>query len=366
VNLEAELHRALEQGEFFLVYQPQFDLTSGQVLGAEALLRWQHPERGIVSPGLFIPLLEDTGLIERVGEWALAEAIKQAKAWHDAGHRLTMAVNLSPRQLRSERLVTVVQEILARTGYPAAYLELEITESELLDSRPGLREVFDTLRDCGIQWSLDDFGTGYSALSYLQAFPLQALKIDRSFLAGVEESDHAQALLWSIVALSKALQMRIVAEGVETEAQRALLVQLGCVRAQGFGLSLPLRPADFTALLEDSEELHEVGVWAGPTTALHGSLTQNAVATLARARDAAVLRLRYRFPSARDDQTPPCGCGFPEAQNRPCPLDRGAAEHDSSRSCRAVPPPDKPGIPARSVCSECDLGEVRYGGRRLA
>ncbi|GEM_PF-4098903 len=266
LNLEADLYRALEQGEFFLVYQPQFDLTSGEVVGAEALLRWQHPERGIISPASFIPLLEDTGLIERVGEWALAEAIGQAKAWHDAGHRLTMAVNLSPRQLRSERLVTVVQEILARTGYPASYLELEITESELLDSRPGLRAVFDTIRDCDIQWSLDDFGTGYSALSYLQVYPLQALKIDRSFIAGVEASDHAQALLWGIVALSKALHMRVLAEGVETEAQRSLLVQLGCVRAQGFGLSLPLRPADFTALLEGSEELREVGVWAGPAS----------------------------------------------------------------------------------------------------
>ena len=264
LGLEAELHRAYQRGEFFLVYQPQFDLTSGRVVGAEALLRWQHPERGVVSPASFIPLLEETGLIEPVGEWVLAEAIGQAKAWHDAGHRLTMAVNLAPRQLRSERLVTAIQDTLARTGYPAASLELEITESELLESRPGLRAVLDTLRDDGIGWALDDFGTGYSALSYLQAFPLQVLKVDRSFVAEVEASDHAEALLWGIIALSKALRMGVVAEGIETEAQRSLLVQLGCDRGQGFGLAHPLRAADFTALLAGAGELYEAGVWAGP------------------------------------------------------------------------------------------------------
>ena len=252
--LEADLHHALERAELFLVYQPQFDLASGAIVGSEALLRWQHPERGVISPAQFIPMLEETGLIDPVGEWLLREALGQAMAWSEGDLPLPMAVNLSPRQFQSGRLLEQITDALAETGFPEQRLELEITESLLLASEDNIHQILATLQGMGIELALDDFGTGYSALSYLQAFPLTTLKIDRAFVAASSDSKQSEELLRGIVGLGRGLSMDVVAEGIETEAQRTFLRDLGCPRAQGFGLARPMTGPAFAELLAESRD----------------------------------------------------------------------------------------------------------------
>ncbi|MBB1126417.1 EAL domain-containing protein [Thiospirillum jenense] len=251
LEFEAELHRALEREEFFLVYQPQFDLATGRIRGVEALLRWRHPIRGIVSPAQFIPVLEQTGLILQVGEWLLQAALMQARQWQQAGFPpLCMAVNLSPRQFQGNNLLTQIETALSTSGVKTDQIELEVTESLLVEDFPGTLQLLQTLEQMGIKIALDDFGTGYSALTYLHAFPFHVIKIDRSFVSTIGHSPKSEALLQGIVQLGKSLQLEIIAEGIETEAQRQHLLGLNCDTGQGFGLCRPKLPHELEALLK--------------------------------------------------------------------------------------------------------------------
>lgn len=242
--LEMQLRNALERKEFLLYYQPQVDAQSGRLTGAEALIRWQHPEYGMVSPLEFIPLLEETGLIISTGEWVLNEACRQAQQWRDAGHDdITIAVNLSALQLCDSQFIPRLHNILAQTGLDASLLELEITESMLMKNVDNAIEMLKSINELGISIAIDDFGTGYSSLSYLKKLPLNKLKIDRSFIKDITISSDDLAIVSTIIAMAKTLQLKVVAEGVETTEQETLLRQGGCNYLQGYLLSKPL-PAD--------------------------------------------------------------------------------------------------------------------------
>jgi EAL domain-containing protein (putative c-di-GMP-specific phosphodiesterase class I) len=233
--LEAKLRRALEQGEFVLHYQPQVALQGGEVVGFEGVVRWQEPELGLVGPDEFIPLAEETGLILRLGAWIVREACRQSVAWRERGlSPVPISVNLSPQQFREADLAEQIAAALAETGAPACMLGIEITENVLLRDAELAIDTLRRLRALGVRIALDDFGTGYSSLSYLRHLPADALKIDRSFLAGIASDDAAAALTASIVAMGVALGLRVVAEGVEEEQQRLLLRAWGCHEAQGF------------------------------------------------------------------------------------------------------------------------------------
>ncbi|MDQ3261779.1 MAG: EAL domain-containing protein [Pseudomonadota bacterium] len=246
ISMEVSLRRATERNEFQLEYQPKMDVTSGRVIGAEALLRWRSAELGSVSPAHFIPVLEDTGLIVEVGEWAIRTACLQNKQWENAGlPPLVVAVNLSPRQLRQGGLSGTVQRILAETGLEAQFLELEITEGLLVEQSESSNFTLFELSAAGIQISIDDFGTGYSSMSYLKRFNVNALKIDQSFVRGLSVYPDDAAIVDAIIGLGHSLGLKVVAEGVETEPQLEYLRSRGCDQIQGYWLSRPLPPADF-------------------------------------------------------------------------------------------------------------------------
>jgi diguanylate cyclase (GGDEF)-like protein len=254
LQLETELRHAVERRELELHYQPKYDMASGTLVGAEALMRWNHPHRGLVPPVSFIPLAEETGLIGPMGDWAVQQACAAAVAWNTperiaAGRPLKIAVNLSPRQLKQGDFVGVLKQALAATGCRPAWLELEITESLLLDGRDGMREQLRSIATLGVSIAIDDFGTGYSALSYLTRFPVHVLKIDRSFIKGLPSEAGSAELVKAIVSLAHGLNMSLVAEGVETEAQAGHLRVLGCQQAQGYLYSKPLPQADFSRLV---------------------------------------------------------------------------------------------------------------------
>jgi EAL domain-containing protein (putative c-di-GMP-specific phosphodiesterase class I) len=242
------LRLALDAGEFELHYQPIVHLTSGEVAGVEALVRWNHPERGIVLPDEFIPLAEETGFVVALGHWVLTRAAMQAKAWQAANPELFMSVNLSARQLQEPNLVTDIAGILATSGMSPTTLVLEITETVLMRDAELANSALATLRRLGIRLALDDFGTGYSSLSYLQQFPVDILKIDKSFIDGTGEGGHALAA--AIVELGRSLGLKMVAEGVEHSEQADWLERLGCDRAQGYYFGRPVTAAEVTALLE--------------------------------------------------------------------------------------------------------------------
>ncbi|HYD81034.1 MAG TPA: EAL domain-containing protein [Paucimonas sp.] len=251
-QLEKNLRRALEHGEFELHYQPKVDLESGLIIGAEALLRWDSPDAGRVSPVEFIPIAEETGLIVPIGAWVIEQACLQAAAWRERlAPNMHIAVNLSARQFQDERLVTCVIDILQRSGLAPQALDLEITESLLMGDSERLMPVFDALTGLGIRFSIDDFGTGYSSLSYLQRFPIENLKVDRSFIRGLPDNRDAAALAQAIVAMARALGMRVVAEGVETEEQMKFLRETGCHEMQGYYFSPPVTTEEFERLLSD-------------------------------------------------------------------------------------------------------------------
>ncbi|MEK6245828.1 MAG: EAL domain-containing protein, partial [Pseudomonadota bacterium] len=250
VDLLARLRGAIARHELQLHYQPQVDIRSGHIIGVEALLRWNDPERGLVSPAQFIPLAEDTGLIVPIGEWVLREACGQAKRWLDAGlGPLAMAVNLSPRQFRQKNLVQMVAGILAETGLPPACLELEITESTMMhraeEAAVGLR----ALHALGVQISLDDFGTGYSSLAYLHRFPVHTLKVDQSFVRDIKSDRDDAAIVSTVITLARQMGLKALAEGVETEAQLSFLRARGCDSFQGYLFSRPQPAAEIEALL---------------------------------------------------------------------------------------------------------------------
>jgi diguanylate cyclase (GGDEF)-like protein/PAS domain S-box-containing protein len=238
-----ELHRALERNELRLHYQPIVSLETGRITGFEALMRWQHPERGMVRPDEFIPLAEETGLIVPMGRWALQEACRQASWWHGQGAEVTISVNLSPRQLAESTLTDEFAEVLHRTGVDPNAIWLEITESTLMRDAESAVVTLGKLRSLGVHLSVDDFGTGYSSMTYLKRFPVEALKVDRSFVDGLGEESGDTAICTAVVSLAHALGLRAVAEGVETASQMATLRQLGCELAQGYLFGRP-EPAD--------------------------------------------------------------------------------------------------------------------------
>ncbi|GEM_PF-498088 len=258
MRLETDLRRALERGEFTLHYQPQVDLGGGEVIGAEALLRWRHPELGLVSPGDFIPVAEDTGLILPLGEWVVREACRQACAWRAAGLEPgTVTVNVSARQLRHDGLVTVVRQVLDETGLEPARLGLELTESLLMEGVDRNVRAMEALHALGVHFSIDDFGTGYSSLSYLSRLPLHTLKIDRAFVHGVPAEHGHAAIARAVIQLAHALGLAVIAEGVETASELQFLRAQGCDAMQGYYFSKPLPARDFEALLRSGRRLED-------------------------------------------------------------------------------------------------------------
>jgi diguanylate cyclase (GGDEF)-like protein/PAS domain S-box-containing protein len=251
LKIEGDLRKAIERNELELFYQPKVDLGTGRVVGAEALMRWRHSERGLVPPDRFIGIAEDTGLIIDMGEWALRTACAEARAWHDRhGEPLKIAVNLSPRQFYSGDLVATVRQALQDTGCRSEWIELEITESLLLNDRVDIRSMLEALHEMGFTIAIDDFGTGYSALSYLTRFPVDTLKIDRSFIRELTTDRDSAVLAQAIVTLARSLRMEVVAEGVETASQRDHLGAWGCHQAQGFYYSKPVPMSEFVVLLK--------------------------------------------------------------------------------------------------------------------
>jgi diguanylate cyclase (GGDEF)-like protein/PAS domain S-box-containing protein len=249
-QLGSELHRALEREEFVLAYQPKIDLRTGLACAAEALLRWKHPERGIVSPAQFVPVLEETGMIVAAGEWVLEQACRDIKSWQDASlAAVPIAINLSARQFRQQDLDARIRQIVESAGVAAAMIELEITESQLMQDPDHAIRVMRALSESGIRIAIDDFGTGYSSLAYLTRFPVSSLKIDRSFVADLLSDKAHAAIARAIVDMAHTLGFIVVAEGVETEGQAAFLRGLGCEQAQGYLFHRPMPEADFRALL---------------------------------------------------------------------------------------------------------------------
>jgi predicted signal transduction protein with EAL and GGDEF domain len=241
LHLESELWRALSENQLVLHYQPQIDLLSGKVVGVEALVRWHHPQRGLIPPAEFIPVAEECGLILPLGHWVLRTACRQVRAWLDAGIDMgEMAVNISAHQFRQPDFAQTVQAVLAETGVPGERLELEITESTVMHGVDDAIQMLAKLKAMGVRLAIDDFGTGYSSLAYLRRFPIDRLKIDRSFLADVDTDKDAAALVTSIVLLGRSLGLQLVAEGVENFAQAEFLRTLECERVQGFHFYQPV------------------------------------------------------------------------------------------------------------------------------
>jgi diguanylate cyclase (GGDEF)-like protein len=243
--IEMGLRLALARGELELVFQPQISLQQHRVCGCEALLRWNHPERGRISPAEFIPVAEETGLIVPIGEWVLKEACKAAAGWPETMH---VAVNLSAMQFRSRHLVQQVVSALAGAGLPASRLELEVTESLLLADTEATLETLHQLRTLGVRISMDDFGTGYSSLSYLRSFPFDKIKIDQSFVQNLSSEDGSRSIVKAVIGLGHSLGIATTAEGVETPAQLRLVREEGCTEVQGFLFSPPLSASSVTEL----------------------------------------------------------------------------------------------------------------------
>jgi diguanylate cyclase (GGDEF)-like protein/PAS domain S-box-containing protein len=248
--LEKHLRHALEQGQFRLVYQPQIALDSGQVVGVEALIRWRHPELGLVSPGEFVPLAEENGMIEPLGLWVLRTACLQHRAWRAARlPGLRLAVNMSARQFQRLGFEGRIREVLAETDMDARWLELELTESVLMQQGDGTASLLAHLSELGISLALDDFGTGYSSLSRLKRFPISRIKIDRSFICDISTSEGDAALARAVIAMAHGLGLEVVAEGIESLEQLAMLRRYGCDEGQGYFLGRPVVPAEVPALL---------------------------------------------------------------------------------------------------------------------
>ncbi|MGX4643518.1 putative bifunctional diguanylate cyclase/phosphodiesterase [Massilia sp. SYSU DXS3249] len=250
VKLEVGLRKALQNDELYLLYQPQLEVRSSEIVGVEALVRWRHPERGIISPTEFIPLAEETGLIVPIGEWVLRTACNQARMWQSLPRRpVRMAVNLSAKQFKDENLSQIVLSALDETGLDPKLLELELTEGTLMDDAMATLATLERLRGIGVYLSIDDFGTGYSSMNYLKRFDVRALKIDRSFISGLPQDSENAAITRAIIAMAHGLKMAVVAEGVETDEQLLLLEQYGCDMVQGYFLGHPSSAEAITLML---------------------------------------------------------------------------------------------------------------------
>jgi diguanylate cyclase (GGDEF)-like protein/PAS domain S-box-containing protein len=255
-SIEASLRRALKRNEFVLHYQPKVDLATGLISGAEALVRWNHPTRGLVPPAQFIPIAEDSGLILPIGNWVFREACTQARAWQDAGLPVTtMAVNVSAMQLRDEGFLGGLFAILRETGLDPRSLELELTESVLMKQADSTAAILQSVRERGVQVALDDFGTGYSSLSYLRKYPIDALKIDQSFVSHINAAGDDASIVTAVISMARSLNLRVVAEGVETSEQLTFLQTHRCDQAQGFLFSKPVPPQNFAKVLRRKSPL---------------------------------------------------------------------------------------------------------------
>jgi diguanylate cyclase (GGDEF)-like protein/PAS domain S-box-containing protein len=256
VQMEIALRRALEREEFRLFYQPKADLVTGKICGFEALLRWEHPDKGMVLPGEFIPVLEDTGLIVQAGEWVLRTACVQIKAWQEAGMKVPpISVNLSARQFEQKNLKGAVGQILGETKVDPSLIEFEITESLLMNDPEGAARTLHDLKDSGVKLSMDDFGTGYSSLGYLKRFPIDTLKIDRTFVRDISTDADDATLTRAIINLAQNLRLNVVAEGVETEAQLAFLCLNGCDEMQGYLFARPTTAEECGRMLREGRKL---------------------------------------------------------------------------------------------------------------
>ena len=249
LELENGLRRALEREEFTLYYQPKIDTLTRTITGMEALIRWNHPERGLIPPFDFIPLAEETGLIVPMGEWILKTACKQTKIWHDEGYPLHVAVNLSLRQFQQKDLANEINEIVRQSGLDPAFLDIEVTESSIMNNAESAVDTLRRLQETGIKVSIDDFGTGYSSLGYLKQLPIDILKIDKSFVQDVTNNPDDAALVMTIITLAHNMRLKVVAEGVETEDQLRFLHLLKCDEWQGYLFSKPIPAEAFRELL---------------------------------------------------------------------------------------------------------------------
>jgi diguanylate cyclase (GGDEF)-like protein/PAS domain S-box-containing protein len=249
LKLQQEIRLALENKDFYVEYQPQFDLQSRRIVGVEALVRWNHPQMGIIAPGIFIPIAEESQLIIGIGDEVMRQACRQGKRWLDRGHRLNVAVNVSSVQFARNGLLRSVTDILEETGFPAELLELELTESILVGDPENVFSVVNQLRAQGVTFAIDDFGTGYSSLSYLKRFSVHKLKIDQTFIRDLLVDQDDAVIVSAIINLANNLQMECIAEGVETAEQAAKLGAMGCPLIQGYWLSRPLSVASMDALL---------------------------------------------------------------------------------------------------------------------
>ncbi|MEQ1629384.1 MAG: EAL domain-containing protein, partial [Gallionella sp.] len=250
MQLENDLRKAMTKGQLLLYYQPKVNIASGAVVGMEALLRWQHPELGFVSPAQFIPVAEENGLINEIGDWVLRQAALQQRIWQSLGyHIVPVAVNLSARQFAQHDLVEKISAIVREVGLASQYIELELTESMLMDVGVNSLDIMQRLDDAGFDLALDDFGTGYSSLSRLKLLPVKSLKIDQSFVRDIATDENDESIVSATTVLAHAMEMKVIAEGVETQQQLDFLRDLNCEEYQGYLFSRPVPATDAAAFL---------------------------------------------------------------------------------------------------------------------